>query len=96
MKKQVKPESITFETLCEQLAEKTDYNNHNGSILLLAEWLGEPQTIAVIKHVMGIHVARQSMDFELIAFRSMILRELIEYAETKLDVLQITKLKGCF
>lgn len=87
---------VIGQELLDKIAELTDENDHNGAVMVLAQFLKEKKHIRIMKAIQELHSAYGHMPSELIDLRSFELKELIKLVAEKYgdDIAQ--KVKGAF
>lgn len=70
------------ESIREDIAKKTDINNHTGAVMVLAQYVGSLKYTRIIKALMQIQDEIGHMPSSLISFRSEVLSELLDLVGT--------------
>lgn len=82
--------------LLEKIAELTDENDHNGAVMVLAQFLKEKKHIRIMKAIQELHDAYGHMPSQLIDLRTFELKELIKLVAEKYGDEISQKVKGAF
>jgi hypothetical protein len=69
------------QNVIDSIAQKTDRNDHNGAVSLLARALGRKQEVKIMDHIAVIHKVERHMSPNLIAYRTEIMDRLLKMAE---------------
>ena len=69
------------QNVIDSIAQKTDRNDHNGAVSLLARALGRKQEVKIMDHIAVIHQVERSMSPNLIAYRTEIMNRLLKVAD---------------
>lgn len=86
----------TLEKLLISLKDKTDWNDHNGAVLELAEFLDSKDYIAIMKHVIAIADIESGTPHDLQEYRSVILKLLFDEAGDIFTDEEMQQIKRCF
>jgi len=82
--------------LVKRIAEKTQDNDHNGSILELATFLNNKKSIKVMNHIIGLHEVYGHMPQELMALRRNEFKYLLGYVEINYGIEERNKINKAF
>lgn len=82
--------------LMDDIADLTDINDHNGSVMALAQFLKAGKSIKIMKAIKELHNIYGSMPSQLIELRSFELKELLKQVAQKYGEEMVVKVKEQF
>ena len=92
----IEEDNDSVEVLVNKIAELTDDNDHNGSVMVLAEFLKAQRSIKIMKAIKELHNLYGHMPSQLIELRSYELKELLKQVTQKYGEEIADKVKGAF